>query len=273
MVTMTFQEEIQLEPVNLARAALRLSQEICYPELDLQRYLTQFEELASAASPILSNEPNPLSQSEQLAHFLFQELGFLGNSAAYDDPRNSYLNEVLDRRLGIPITLSVIYLEIAARLDIPAQGIGLPGHFIVGIQTQAERLFLDPYHGGIHLSVIDCARLVEQSTGYSGPFQPEWLLPTRPAEILTRMLYNLRNVYIQQDNWRLACPVVEHLLALQPQNPDHLRDLGTIHRQNGSLRLAMEYFQRYLALAPQADDARLVRRNLQETASRLNRLN
>lgn len=273
MTRLSFQQEIQAVEINLPRAALCFAQEIGYPALDIEHYLRQLDELAVAASPIVCVHADLLSRVVSLAQFLFEGVGFQGNAAEYTDPRNSYLNEVLDRRLGIPISLSVIFLAVAERLEIPAQGVGLPGHFIVSAPGENGPLFLDPFHAGRQISVIDCARLVELSTGYSGAFQIEWLRPVTAGEILARMLYNLRNVYIQQDKWRMAQPAVERLQMLQPENPDHLRDLGTIHRQNGSLRLAIDYYQRYLSLVPEAEDASLVRRNLKETAEKLAKRN
>jgi len=271
--TYTFQEEIQLDPINLPRAALRFSQEIAYPALDVGGSLAQLDALAERAKRSVHLDKPVTSQAHGLAHFLFQQQGFQGNVRNYNDPGNSYLNEVLDRRLGIPISLSVVFLAVAERIGLPAQGIGLPGHFIVSVQGPDGPLFLDPFHGGRQLSVIECARLVELSTGISGPFKPDWLRSSPPEDILARMLYNLRNIYIQQDKWRMALPVVERLRLLQPDNPDHLRDLGTIHNQNGARRQAIEFYERYLALAPEAADANLVRRNLEQTAYKLAKRN
>jgi len=271
--TYTFQEEIQLDPINLPRAALRFSQEIAYPALDVGGSLTQLDALAERAKRSVHPNKPVTAQAHELAHFLFQQQGFQGNVRNYNDPGNSYLNEVLDRRLGIPISLSVVFLAVAERIGLPAQGIGLPGHFIVSVQGPDGPLFLDPFHGGRQLSVIECARLVELSTGISAPFKPDWLRSSPPEDILARMLYNLRNIYIQQDKWRMALPVVERLRLLQPDNPDHLRDLGTIHNQNGARRQAIEFYERYLALAPEAADANLVRRNLEQTAYKLAKRN
>jgi regulator of sirC expression with transglutaminase-like and TPR domain len=273
MAAFSFQEEIQLEPVNLPRAALCYAQEIAYPALEVDAYLGQIDRFAEAARGPVPSKAGTLIRAQGLAEYLFQELGFKGDVENYADPRNSYLNEVLERRKGIPITLSVIYLAIASRIDLPAQGVGLPGHFIVSVQGENDPFYLDPFHGGRRLTVIDCARLVELSTGYSGPFQPHWLRPASEKEILVRMLFNLRTIYIHQDKWRMALPVVEHLNLLQPEQPDHLRDLGTINRQNGRLRLALDYYAQYLRLAPHAPDADLVRRNYVETAEKLARRN
>src|SRR4029077_10697173 len=130
-----------------------------------------------------------------LAEFLFQDLGFGGDRLDYYNPRNAYLNEVLDRRLGIPISLAVIYLEIGQRLRLPVAGVGLPGHFIVAVDDPAGPVYLDPFQGGGGLTVEDCARLVQQASGHTGAFDPRWLTPTAPGEIVARMLNNLRGFY------------------------------------------------------------------------------
>jgi len=270
---LTFQEELQQTPIHLARAALRLAQEIRYPQLEVGDYLARLADMADCVRLAAGRTATRLEQVETVSDYLFTRQEFQGNSTEYNDPRNSYLNEVIDRRLGIPISLSVIYLTLANQAGIAAYGVGLPGHFIVGVSGESGEIFLDPFHGGQRLSVIDCARLVEQTTGYSGAFQAEWLQPVQPEDILARMLYNLRSVYIQSDEWRLALTVVEYLAEMQPERAEHLRDLGTVHMQTGAYRKAIEYYQRYLVRAPQAEDADLVRQNLANTAQKLSRLN
>jgi regulator of sirC expression with transglutaminase-like and TPR domain len=270
---LTFLEEMQQERPCLARAALQMAREICYPQLEIGEYLDRLTVLSQGARPAVRRADGRLAQARALAEFLFVEQGFLGNAGDYNDPRNSYLNDVIDRRLGIPISLSVIYLELADQLGMAAYGIGLPGHFIVGLSGESGEIYLDPFNGGIGLTVLDCARLVEQSTGYSGPFQAEWLKPVQARYIMARMLYNLRKVYIQKDDWRLARVVLEYLAELQPERADHLRDLGTVHMQMGAYRKAIDCYQRYLRRSPQAEDAELVQRNLAETSQKLARLN
>lgn len=269
----TFQQQIDCQPIDLLGAALSFAQEICYPNLEVEKYSYQVECLAEEARHKIHSGLSLELQAERLASFLFQEKGFKGNSDQYHDPRNSYLNEVLERHLGIPISLSVIYLALAERLGLPAHGVGLPGHFIVGLQIESGDLLLDPFHEGQQLSLIDCARLVELSTGYSGRFQSEWLDPLNHSDILARMLYNLRSIYIQRDDWKLALAVVEHLQLLQPTYPGHLRDLGVICREAGLFQQAIDYFQRYLVAVPEAQDAALVRRDLRDTIAHLSSRN
>ena len=173
-----------------------------------------------------------LSRPRRFPISCFTQQRFRGNSATYQDPRNSYLNEVIERRLGIPISLSVIYIAIAQDLGLPAHGVGLPGHFIVGIRDNGDEIYIDPFHGGVRLFQADCVQLVREATGISGAFQPEWLKPVSPVVILTRMLNNLRNIYLHQADWTHALAVVERLRLLQPDLPD-LRVATWVLSMNG----------------------------------------
>lgn len=275
MDNITFEAYLQHPRVDLAQAALHLAKEIAYPQLDVQLYLQRLEHLAELAGEAISASESNRQRALSLSDFLFNQLRFQGNAAEYNDPRNSYLNQVLDRRLGIPISLAAVYLDIAHRLGITAEGVGMPGHFIVRapVPDQNDYLYLDPFHGGRLLSQDDCLRLVEQSTGYQGEFQPEWLAPVPTARILARMLFNLRNIYLQKNDWLHAQAVVEHMAQLEPEAPDHLRDLGVIYYQSGLLSKAVYYYEQYLLRAPQAEDAGLVRTSLTSAAQQLAQLN
>lgn len=273
MADFTFKDELSQRPVNLPRAALRYAQAIAYPELDVYAYLARLEHLSASAGAFVETGAPPQTRAEMLGDFLFRQLGFQGNPDHYADPRNSYLNEVLDRRLGIPITLCVIFLAVAGRLGIPAYGVGLPGHFIVSVAGPEKNYYYDPYHGGLRLSQEDCAELVVATTNYQGTFQPEWLKPVTEPAILTRMLNNLRVIYIQRENWLRARRVIEHLRLLHPNQAEYLRDLGFIHHQNGSLLKAVRYYEQYLLKEPDAADARSISKALQTAAQQLARRN
>jgi regulator of sirC expression with transglutaminase-like and TPR domain len=269
----TFRDQISRSPIDVPHAALCFAREIAYPELDVQHYRLRIDHITQAARAQLSPFLPVTGQAEALSDFLFIQQRFQGNGANYQDPRNSYVNEVIERRLGIPISLSVIYIAIAQELGLPAQGVGLPGHFIVGIQESDGGIYLDPFHGGVRLSRADCAQLVREATGFSGAFQPEWLKPVSPTVILTRMLNNLRNIYQHQEDWTHTLAVVERLRMLQPDLPDLLRDLGTIHERKGSLRVAIQYYEQYLSQAPQAADAEIVLTRLRGATHQLSQLN
>lgn len=270
----SFRDELQQSPINLTRAALRFAQEIAYPELDLYAYLARLDHLSSSVRRFLDLEAPVETQADMVADFLFRQLGFAGNRSQYQDPTNSYLNDVLDRRLGIPISLSVIFIEVARRSGIPASGIGLPGHFIVGVQSARKMHLYDPFNGGLRLSEQDCEQLVRTTTGSSSPFQPEWLLPLQPGRILARMLNNLRLLYIQQEDWTHARAVIDRMRMLQPDKMELLRDLGFIHHQKGSLQKAVHYYEQYLLRSqPPDEEAQTITKALRTAAYQLARRN
>lgn len=187
--------------INLARAAFLIAA-ARYPELDVDAQLRLLDSLSVACRPILGDDTEPLHSCNVLSQYLFDEVGFRGNSDDYYDPRNSYLNEVLARRLGIPITLSLVYIEVGRRLEIPLVGVGMPGHFLVR-HRDVEDLFIDPFFGGILLSEDECAERLEQITGIQ--FRREHLAPITNRAFLTRVLRNLQGIYRQRkDAYGLA---------------------------------------------------------------------
>ncbi|MCA9917512.1 MAG: transglutaminase family protein [Anaerolineales bacterium] len=273
MNTLTFAEMVQRPSPNLPQAALRMAKELAYPQLDIAHYVHQLDDLAERAAKRVRPGDSTAVRAELLSEFLFKEEQFVGNTAVYDDPRNSYLNDVLDRRLGIPITLSLLYLAIADRLHLPAFGVGLPGHFIVGVAVQGDTLFFDPFHGGGRLSAADCARLVELTVGYTGAFQAEWLTAVSPHDILARMLNNLRIIFTQRHQWPEAIAVVKRMHQIQPDNPHHLRELGVMYYQVGQMRQAASYLDAYLHKEPNASDAQTIRQGIADALNKWARQN
>ena len=265
----TFQDEIQEPVINLPRAALGFARSIAYPNLDVDFYMSRFDRLADAARPVVQAANSLNERVDALSDFLFYQQDFRGNTADYNDPRNSFLNSVLDRKVGIPISLGLVYITLAQRLGLPAYGIGLPGHFIVGVFQDSSEVMIDPFNAGLRLSLSGCARLVRESTGFQGPFQPKWLSPITSADLLGRMLTNLCNAYIQRENWTRAIPVIQHLLMVQPETDFHLRDLGYLYLYNGSLRLSAQYLEEYLLRAPDAPDFDNVLSSLEIVTGRL----
>jgi regulator of sirC expression with transglutaminase-like and TPR domain len=266
----TFNEEISQLTINLPRAAMVYARAIAYPDLDVDSYLARIEVLADQARAHIQSSRRLADRIDGISDYLFYQANFQGNRENYYDPRNSFLNEVLDRKLGVPISLAVIWMTIAQKLGIPAYGVGLPGHFIVGINhPDGHQLLIDPFNTGLRLTIIDCDRLVRESTGYQGVFQTKWLAAVSPIDLLARMLTNLCHAYIRQENWPKAIPVIEHLLVAQPEMDWHLRDLGYVLMYNGSLRRSAQYLEEYLRRNPEAPDFENVRTSLQIVAGRL----
>jgi regulator of sirC expression with transglutaminase-like and TPR domain len=273
MSDLTFDEEIQRTPINIASAALRFAKGIAYPELDVDIYIEMLDRLGERAGKAFNQIELTRAFARDLSSFLFKQLGFRGNKDDYQDPRNSYLNQVLDRRLGIPISLSAIYLYVARKAGLSVEGISLPGHFLVRVKDFDGDFYIDPFNQGKIISLQECSQLVAASTGYHGPLQEEWLEPAAPGLILTRMLNNLRLVYIRRRDWEHALRVIEHARLLQSDMPELVRDQGIIYHQNGKLRLAVQYYEQYLSLAPNALDGKAIQTHLKTVAQQLARLN
>lgn len=273
MSSLSFQDQVRHNPLDVTRAALCFAQDIAYPQLEVTKYLDELNALTEAARASVPAEASAAERASSLAEFLFQKEGFQGNYAEYMDPRNSFLNDVLDRRLGIPISLSVIYLHLGTRLGLPVGGVGLPGHFIVCVRGEAETVYLDPFNGGDLLEPDDFGRLVSDSTGYEGLFDQTWLRKSQPGEILTRMLNNLRGIYIYQEEWKLAVSVVEHLRIVRPEKPDYVRDLGLLLYQQGSLMRSIKVLSAYLKRNPDAPDTEEVQNCVRHICKELASLN
>ena len=269
MKRLSFVDELNQSTINIPRAALLYARSIAYPALDVEKYLSQIDALTASARERVEEWAALNDRVDALSDFLFYQESFRGNRKDYYDPRNSYLNEVLERRVGIPITLSVLWVTVAQKLGIPAYGIALPGRFIVGIYDQGSEILIDPFSAGLRLTIPDCDRLVRETTRFEGAFQTKWLSPVSPITLLARMLTNLCHAYIQREDWGSAIPVIQHLLVAQPTIDWHLRDLGYVHLYNGSLRLSAQYLEEYLQRSPDAPDFENVRTSLQIVAGRL----
>ncbi len=268
-----FTRALEREPISIPHAALLMAQAVAYPELDVGLWLRRLDELADEAADSISDSKSIRKDSIELAARLFGDQGLRGNQKDYMDPRNSFLNDVFERKLGIPISLCVIYVAVAQRLGLPAYGIALPGHFIVGVEDEAAPLWLDPFYGGRVLEMEDCRQLVALTTGYEGPLPDRWLQPAEPRDIIIRMLNNLRNTYLLREAWQPAMRVVELLRVSEPEAAGHVRDLGLLYLRLGSLRAAADHLGTYLERSPEATDGERIRDQLLQTLDQLARLN
>jgi len=260
------------EELDLAEAALLIAQEE-QPGLDVAAYLRRLDGLAAAVRARLPESPAPVDVIQGLNAQLFREEGLAGNESEYYDPRNSFLNEVLDRKRGIPITLSVIYLEVGRRLGLSLVGVGFPGHFLVKYTGPGGDLVLDPFLGGATLTHEQLAQKLQTMYGDPNPFLaqiPELLAPTGKKEILVRMLRNLKGVYLQQNDFARALGAIDRILLVAPDLAVEVRDRGTVHQRLGHLQAAAQDFRRYLQLAPNAEDAGAVRTLISRMTAQLN---
>ncbi len=243
--------------IPLAEAALAIAEEE-YPGLSAPEYLRRLDALAAGVQARLGGRADAASKLRAVRAVLFDEGGFRGNADQYYDPRNSFLNEVLDRRLGIPITLSILYIEVAARVGLRVDGVGFPGHFLVKHVAGEREIFIDPSHGGEVLSGDDCAARYRASSPLR-ELDPRALDGVTPRQILGRMLHNLKKIYVETGDDVRALWVVDRLLMLSPSDAGERRDRGLVEARLGGSTAALADLEAYLASAPSAPDAEEVR--------------
>jgi regulator of sirC expression with transglutaminase-like and TPR domain len=257
--------------IRLARAALLIAAAE-QPGLDVDKYVARLDDLADTALAA-RRAADALSRLHRLREFLFEELGFAGDRSDYFDPRNSHLNEVLDRRLGIPITLSLVFIEVGRRLGLEMEGIGLPGHFITGARIAGEQVLLDPFNRGAVLTVEACGQVVRQALGRPVRLLPEHFAPVDNRQFLTRMLANLKGVYWRQEAWDKVVRVIDRMLALNPAAAGERRDRGAAWSNMGRLERGVADWERYLTEFPDAADHEQVRGQLRRVRQKLAQLN
>ncbi|MGQ4809739.1 hypothetical protein NKDENANG_03166 [Candidatus Entotheonellaceae bacterium PAL068K] len=246
---------------RLAEGALLIAQE-AYPGLDISAYLRRLEAMAEAVKRQLGLELEPRRIVATINAHLFETQGFRGNQDDYYDPRNSFLNDVLDRKTGIPITLSVVYLDIGRHVGLPINGVGLPGHFIVQYTAQAASFWIDPFYGGAMLTREDCSARLHQIYGQATAWNDAYLQPVSDCDILRRMLYNLKGIYLHREDYKRALGVVERLLLVAPNLPTEVRDRGLLHYQLGHLEAALDDLQHYLQLSSNTPDAAMITKHI-----------
>ena len=232
------------------------------PGLPAAPWMAELDRIAAGIAEGMGRETSAEAFVRMANGYLFVELGFQGNQAEYDDPRNSCLDQVLRRRLGLPITLSVVYLEVARRLKRPVFGIGLPGHFIVQYNGGGLRTFIDPFHGGKLLDDKDCIMLARDIAGVDITQEPRLLEPVDKRYILLRMLNNLKAAYFRAQQYGKAAATLDVLIAATPKAAEHYKARAIARTQLREFTEAMADFNAYLRLAPNAADREETRRQL-----------
>lgn len=247
-----------------------------YPDLDAGGYTAQVDTYAAALRPQLEGDIDLPSRLTAINRYLFEEVGFAGNNQQYDDPRNSYLNDVVDRKLGIPISLAVIQIEVTRRLGLPLDGISFPGHFLVRLPVDDGILVLDPFNKGRPVSAEELRERASPHLGGRAPDDQQLLQILAPAThrmILVRMLRNLKGLYSERGDWERVARSADRLLKLAPDTAEALRDRGMAYQQLGYAKGARDDLARYLQLLPEADDVDTVRIALVELSGSRSRLN
>ncbi len=241
-----------------------------YGSLDVDALLDRFGELTAPLADQGLGALPPREQAARLGEHVYETLGFAGNEEDYYDPKNSLLPDVLDRKLGIPITLAVVYCEVARRLGVQAVGVGFPGHFLVRIENPGHALpiLIDPFFRGRVLDEPGLTKLLHRVTGKNEVLRPEFLHPATPRAILLRILVNLRTIYLSRGDMARAMLAIDRILCLTPDAPEALRERGLLSARLGANAGALADLERFLVVAPRAEDASQIRARITELRAR-----
>ena len=247
--------EIEDERVDILRAALTFAR-IEDPQLDIERYVRRIQELARRVAAKIQDPDDPVQIVAALNDVLFREEVFRGNTVDYYSPRNSFLHHVLDCRLGIPITLALVYMEVARRVGFQLFGVGMPGHFLLKhYDVDGHSILIDAFERGSIVTEDDCRQKLDSIYSGQVALQPEFLLPVTRRQMLTRMLNNLRSIYLSQRDFRRAVQVVDLILVIYPRSPEDMKQRAVLRYNLNDYRGALSDFEEYVKMSPDASDA------------------
>lgn len=263
--------ELAAPDIRLDCAALHMARDT-YPDLDVARYLAKLDQLADEVAELRPGLSAPL-RYVAMRTVLVERHGFGGDEEDYYDPQNSYLNRVLDRGVGIPISLSAIWIEVGRRLNWPVAGVGLPGHFVIRFDDPERFVLVDPFCEGRTLSLEDCEKLVNDFFEQKTEFSEELLEPTDVRAILGRMLNNLHKIYATNHDWDRLVDILRRQTAVDPTDARARRELAILLYRRGSLHDAHAHLSEFLLRHPDSDDAGSVRRELASLEAALAALN
>lgn len=239
--------KVQDKNLDLVEVALLIASEHC-ANLDIQKYKRKIDRLVEEAKSVIVKEGSAIAQAASLAHFLYVEKGFRGSNHEYYHPRNSFLNSVLDTKIGIPLSLSILYIAIGRKLGMTVHGISFPGHFLVSCQGVGEAI-IDTFYGEI-LSYFECEERFRQIMGDQVPFKREYLMPSSNRDVIVRMLRNLKHVFARNGEYAQALKCSERILMFTPNQPFEVRDRGIFYHELECYSSALKDFEQFLQLAP-----------------------
>lgn len=231
------------------------------PNVDIDGCRANLDRMADAARARMPSDAGALEELNAITDLLFGVIGFTGNRDDYYDPNNSYLNQVLERRLGIPITLSLLCIEVGRRAGVPVLGIGMPGHFLIR-HREEENYFVDAFNGGVLMNRDECGAVLRQAAGEDARLEERHLNPVTPREILARVLRNLKAIYWDREEFDRCITTIGALMAVLPDRPEEQRDRGVVHLKAGNHQQSADDFAAYIEAAPHADDIETVRNAL-----------
>jgi len=252
---------------NLVEKCLKLSQILEYPDLDISKYIQKINEIGKNLSLEISNVDNATYKISMLNEHLFQKYGFCGDTQDYYNPKNNFINQVLEKKSGIPLTLSIIYSEIAKHIGLELRIVGFPSHVIVKYN---EEILLDPFNKGKLLKLDDLEQILDRSFDGQVDFYPEFLDEISTDKILIRMLRNLKNSYGQSFAYEKAMRCTNMILSLEPNSPEEIRDKGILEDRFSNHDLALEFLEKYLEQFPEAEDADFILELIRNIRNKIN---
>jgi len=252
---------------NLVEKCLKLSQILEYPDLDISKYIQKINEIGKNLSLEISNVDNPTYKISMLNEHLFQKYGFTGDAEDYYNPKNNFLNQVLEKKSGIPLSLSIIYSEVAKHIGLDLRIVGFPSHVIVKYN---EEILLDPFNKGKLLKLDDLEQILDKSFDGQVDFYPEFLDEISTDKILIRMLRNLKNSYGQSFVYEKAMRCTNMILSLEPNSPEEIRDKGILEDRFSNHDLALEFLEKYLEQFPEAEDADFILELIRNIRNKIN---
>jgi regulator of sirC expression with transglutaminase-like and TPR domain len=253
----------------LARACLLIAAEV-YPNLDIDHYLSRLAQISYTAEERSGKPDSSFEQASGLSRYLFGELQFRGNTREYFDPENSLINRVLERRTGIPLTLSVIYLEVGWHLGLPLAGVCFPGHFLVKFADGSGDVLIDPFGGGVRINEEECLVKLRDLYGQDAELRPEYFRSASKRQILTRVLNNLKNIYLCASEYSRALGIVEMLCLLNPRSYSGLRERAFLYYQLEYYAAAVRDLESYLEHCPHSRDLDSIQRDISQIRRLIN---
>lgn len=252
---------------NLVEKCLKLAQILEYPDLDISKYIGMINEIGKSLKISINNSKNPTYKISMLNEHLFQNSGFKGDTDDYYNPKNNFLNEVLEKKSGIPITLSIIYSEVAKHIDLVIRLVGFPSHVLVKYN---EEIILDPFNQGKLLNIDDLHEILVKNYGGQVEFSPEFLDEIPQEKILIRMVRNLKNSYVNSYGYEKAMRCANMILALEPESAEDVRDKGILEERFLNHGPALQLLNQYLEQNPDAEDADFVLDLIKDIRNKIN---
>ena len=236
---------------NLVEKCLKFAQLLEYPELNIEFYIQKINKIGMSLKESINDVKNPTYLISMLNEHLFENLGFRGDDEDYYNPKNNFLNEVIDKKSGLPITMSILYVEIAKFVGLELKMVGFPGHVLVKYN---EEMILDPFNDGMLLDIDDLQEILDENFGGELEFQPSFLDDIEPEQVLVRMARNLKNSYVQSFVYDKALRCTNMVLSIEPNSPEDIRDKGILEERMLNSDIALNYLNKYLEINPNAED-------------------